>query len=140
MCSIMSSGKNRRIFSAIRPSASMPHLGNYIGMIRPILDLQNAAAANNDSLFVCIADLHALTGAANLKSVENLRKSRRQMAAALLACGIDTKTTSLFYQSDVILFFSFSFHSGPYLFLFLTYNTLCICFKILQCLFIYLLL
>ncbi len=82
----------QRIFSGIQPSG-VPTLGNYLGAIRNWVALQ----ADHDCLF-CIVDLHALTA---FQEPATLRANVREMAAALIACGIDPARTTLFAQSHV---------------------------------------
>ncbi len=83
----------QRVFTGLKPTGRL-QLGNYLGAIRPVLDL--AAEATNDVL-VCVVDLHALT-------VEHdparLRADTLEMATTLLACGLDASAT-LFVQSAV---------------------------------------
>jgi tryptophanyl-tRNA synthetase len=82
-----------RIFSGIQPTGSL-HLGNYLGAIRNWVALQERAA---ECLF-CIVDLHAITV---FQEPVALRRNVRQLAAALLACGIDAERHVLFAQSAV---------------------------------------
>ncbi len=80
------------VLSGIKPSG-VPHLGNYLGMIRPILEL----AARQPAL-VFIADGHAMTTV-----VDRAELSARtyELAAALLALGLDPARSVLYRQSDV---------------------------------------
>ncbi len=82
-----------RIFTGLKPTGHV-QLGNYLGAIRPLLDL--VADPGNDPL-VCVVDLHALT-------VEHepaqLRALTLELAATLLACGLDARAR-LFVQSTV---------------------------------------
>jgi tryptophanyl-tRNA synthetase len=78
--------------TGIQPSGA-PHLGNYLGMIRPAL----ALAARTDSLCF-VADFHALT---TVRDAESLRRRRRDVAATWLALGLDPARTALYCQSDV---------------------------------------
>lgn len=71
----------------------MPHLGNYLGMIRPALELQK-----NHETFYFVADYHALT---SVRDGKQLRTDSLQMAAAFLAHGFDPKKGALFLQSDI---------------------------------------
>ncbi len=71
----------------------MPTLGNYLGAIRNWVALQ----ADHDCLF-CVVDLHALT---QFQEPAALRAQVREMAASLLACGIDPAQAALFAQSRV---------------------------------------
>ena len=81
-----------RIFSGIQPSG-VPTLGNYLGAVRNWVDLQST----HDCLF-CVVDLHAIT---QWQDPKTLAAATREMAAALLACGIDPARHILFNQSAV---------------------------------------
>ncbi len=81
-----------RILSGITPSGT-PHIGNYFGMMKPALELQEQGEA-----FLFIADYHSLT--VNPKP-EDLRKRTIEVALDFLACGINPEKTVFFRQSDV---------------------------------------
>jgi tryptophanyl-tRNA synthetase len=81
-----------RIFSGIQPTGSK-HLGNYIGAIRQYVEAQE----RGEALF-CIVDLHATT--VPYEPAE-LRRSLYDLAALLLAAGLDPERCVLFRQSDV---------------------------------------
>jgi tryptophanyl-tRNA synthetase len=85
-----------RIFSGIQPTG-IPHLGNYLGALRPWVKLQNEAQ-EQDTLNFCVVDLHALT--ANHDPAV-LWTQKRSMLASLLAVGLNPRRSTLFYQSDV---------------------------------------
>ena len=82
----------QRIFSGIQPSG-VPTLGNYLGAVRNWVALQ----AEHECLY-CVVDLHALTA---WQDPATLAAQTREMAAALLACGIDAERHILFHQSAV---------------------------------------
>ncbi len=82
----------QRIFSGIQPTG-IPHLGNYLGAVRNWVALQNS----HDCLY-CVVDLHAITVWQDPKT---LAQQTRELAASLLACGIDPKQHILFNQSAV---------------------------------------
>jgi tryptophanyl-tRNA synthetase len=82
----------QRVLTGIKPTGH-PHLGNYLGMIRPALDLQGRHDA-----FYFIADYHALT---TVEDAETLRSLSREVAATWLALGLDPERTVLFRQSAV---------------------------------------
>jgi tryptophanyl-tRNA synthetase len=71
----------------------MPHLGNYLGMIRPAL----AMTASHEAYYF-IADYHALTTMRDRALVE---RYTLQLCAAWLALGLDPARTVLFRQSDL---------------------------------------
>ncbi len=81
-----------RILSGIQPSGTL-HLGNYFGMMKPSIELQDQGEA-----FYFIADYHALT---TLKDPAVLRKNVREVAIDFLAAGLDPKKSCFFCQSDV---------------------------------------
>ena len=81
-----------RILSGIQPSGAL-HLGNYFGMMRPAIELQEKGEA-----FYFIADYHSMT---SLFNVEERRKNTLDVALDFLACGLDPKKSVFFKQSDV---------------------------------------
>jgi tryptophanyl-tRNA synthetase len=78
--------------SGIQPSGAL-HLGNYFGMMRPAIELQEKGEA-----FYFIADYHSMT---SLFNAAERRKNTRDVALDFLACGLDPKRTVFFRQSDV---------------------------------------
>ncbi len=82
----------QRIFSGIQPSG-IPTLGNYLGAIRNWVALQ----ADHECLF-CVVDLHAITV---WQDPASLAAATRDLAASLIACGIDPARHVLFHQSAV---------------------------------------
>src|SRR5687767_10122371 len=91
----MASTAKARIFSGIQPTGE-PHLGNYLGAFKQWVEQQNAANAH-EALY-SIVDYHALT--IELPA-EELRRNTLDMAASLVACGLDPAKVVLFRQSDV---------------------------------------
>ncbi len=81
-----------RVLSGIQPTGNL-HLGNYLGAIQNWVAMQHEM----ESLY-CIVDLHAIT---LWQEPEALRSGIRDMAAAVLACGIDPAKAILFNQSMV---------------------------------------
>ncbi len=82
--------ERERVFSGIQPTGA-PHLGNYLGAIRHWVAEQDVF----DNIY-CVVDLHAITVPQDPKE---LRENVRQLAATLLACGLDPKRSALFVQS-----------------------------------------
>ncbi len=83
-----------RVVSGIQPTGSL-HLGNYLGAIRNWVRMQDEVAG--DCLYF-LADLHAISLPHDPKE---LASNTREMAAALVACGIDTDRSILFNQARV---------------------------------------
>jgi tryptophanyl-tRNA synthetase len=81
-----------RILSGIQPSGAL-HLGNYFGMMRPAIELQQQGEA-----YYFIANYHSMT---SLFDAEERRKNSLDVALDFLACGLDPKKSVFFKQSDV---------------------------------------
>lgn len=82
------------ILSGIQPSGKL-HVGNYLGAVKNWLALQ---ADTENRCFFFIADWHSLTEEYDAKEKA---AQVRELAAELLACGIDPKRVTLFRQSDL---------------------------------------
>ena len=80
----------KRVFSGIQPSGNL-HIGNYIGAVKHWVDGQN----EGENIF-CVVDLHAITV---WQEPEKLREKTLELAAIVLAAGIDPKKSLLFVQS-----------------------------------------
>ena len=83
----------KRILTGITPSG-YPHLGNYIGAIKPSLDLLDEKCES----FLFIADLHAVIKVSDPKKLKELSNA---IAMAWLASGLDPNKTNFYRQSDV---------------------------------------
>ena len=81
-----------RVVSGIQPTGNL-HLGNYLGAIRNWVRMQGEM----ECLFF-LADLHAISMP---HDPAELTANTREMAAALVACGIDTDKSVLFNQARV---------------------------------------
>src|SRR5512144_2214667 len=81
-----------RILSGIQPSGTL-HLGNYFGMMKPAIELQDRGEA-----FYFIADYHSMT---SLFDAAERRRNTLDVALDFLACGLDPKKAVFFRQSDV---------------------------------------
>ena len=85
-------GAPRISLTGIKPTGE-PHLGNYIGAIKPALEL----VRDYEGIYF-IADYHALT---TIRDPELLRHYTRSVAAGWLAAGLDPDRTVFYRQSDV---------------------------------------
>jgi len=81
-----------RILSGIQPSGQL-HLGNYFGMMRPSIELQDKGQA-----YYFIADYHSMTSVTDPAARKALV---RDVAIDFLACGLDPAKAVFFRQSDV---------------------------------------
>ncbi len=78
--------------TGIKPTGD-PHIGNYLGAIKPGLELSEQYKS-----FYFIADYHALN---SMRDPKELRKMSLEIAAAWLACGLDTEKVVFYKQSHV---------------------------------------
>lgn len=83
-----------RILTGIQATGT-PHLGNLLGAIIPAIELSKKS--ENES-FLFIANLHSLT---QIKDAKVLKQNTYEIAAAWLACGLDTEKTFFYRQSDI---------------------------------------
>src|SRR4026208_1001478 len=81
-----------RILSGIQPSGAL-HLGNYFGMMKPAIELQNQGEA-----YYFIANYHSMT---SLFDPAERRRNTLAVALDFLACGLDPAKSVFFRQSDV---------------------------------------
>lgn len=82
------------ILTGVKPTGT-PHIGNYLGAIRPAIEMANRPDVNS---LLFIADYHALT---STPDAEELKDLTYQVAATWLALGMDPKKTVFYRQSDV---------------------------------------
>ncbi|RVT87113.1 tryptophan--tRNA ligase [Rhodobacteraceae bacterium CCMM004] len=82
-----------RVFSGIQPSGGLT-LGNYLGAVKRFVEMQERGV---ETLY-CMVDLHAITV---WQDPEALRRNTRQLAAFMIASGIDPERSIVFNQSQV---------------------------------------
>jgi len=83
-----------RVLSGIQASGD-PHIGNYFGMMKPMVDLQNEG---KHEMFFFLADLHAFT---TKRSAEEFRENQKNAVLDFLACGADPEKSLFYRQSDI---------------------------------------
>ncbi len=81
------------VLTGIKPTG-IPHLGNYVTALKPAVD-----ASKTQKTFVFIADLHALNA---VKNPADIKRYTYEMAATILALGLDLNNAILFRQSDIV--------------------------------------
>jgi tryptophanyl-tRNA synthetase len=86
--------QKRRVLTGITTSGT-PHLGNYVGAIRPAI-----AASRRDDVesFYFLADYHALI---KCDDPARVQQSTLEIAASWLACGLDPEKVFFYRQSDI---------------------------------------
>lgn len=85
--------ENKIVLTGITPSGT-PHIGNYIGAIKPAIDAQNEGQKH----YYFIADLHSLV---KQWDPEQRKKNVLEVAATWLALGLDPTKTVFYCQSDI---------------------------------------
>ena len=83
-----------RVLTGITTTGT-PHLGNYVGAIRPAIA---ASREPNVQSFLFLADYHALI---KCEDPDRIERSRLEIAATWLACGLDPQHVAFYRQSDV---------------------------------------
>lgn len=84
----------KRVLTGVT-TTGIPHLGNYVGAIRPAI--QAARSSDADS-FLFLADYH---GIIKCHDPAMIHESTRAVAATWLACGLDPEKTTFYRQSDI---------------------------------------
>lgn len=85
---------NTRVLTGITTTGA-PHLGNYVGAIRPAL---SASLRDGVDAFFFLADYHALI---KCDDPSRIARSRLEIAATWLACGLDPQRVTFYRQSDI---------------------------------------
>lgn len=94
----MSQTTQKRVLTGIT-TTGIPHLGNYVGSIRPAIAAANESIANGDGdAFFFLADFHALI---KCFDPDEIHRSTRAIAATWLACGLDPQAVTFYRQSDI---------------------------------------
>ena len=84
----------QRVLTGITTTGT-PHLGNYVGAIRP--SVKASLAPGNES-FYFLADYHALI---KCDEPARIQRSTLEIAATWLACGLDPERVTFYRQSDI---------------------------------------
>lgn len=85
--------ESKTVLTGVKPTGK-PHLGNYLGAIKPTIELGETAKRH----IMFIADYHAINAE---KDVAVLNKEIREIACVYLAAGLDPKKSIFYRQSDV---------------------------------------
>jgi tryptophanyl-tRNA synthetase len=85
----------RRVLTGITTTGT-PHLGNYVGAIRPAIEASREPGVES---FFFLADYHALIKCDEPARIE---RSRLEIAATWLAAGLDTSRVTFYRQSDIV--------------------------------------
>jgi tryptophanyl-tRNA synthetase len=83
----------KRILTGITTTGT-PHIGNFIGAIRPALEM----SSDYDDSFFFLADYHSIIKNNN---TDEIKQSVKNIALAWLSCGLDPSKNIFYRQSDV---------------------------------------
>ncbi len=83
-----------RFLTGITTSGT-PHLGNYVGSIRPSVRASLTAGVES---YYFLADYHALI---KIDEPQRIQRSTLEIAASWLACGLDPERVTFYRQSDI---------------------------------------
>lgn len=86
------SDADKIVLTGIKPTG-MPHLGNYVGALKPLIE-----QSKSNKTFMFIADLHALN---TISDAKQIKQHTYEIAALLIALGLDLNNAVLFRQSDI---------------------------------------
>ncbi|MFK7975559.1 MAG: tryptophan--tRNA ligase [Halioglobus sp.] len=86
--------EKQRVLTGITTTGT-PHLGNYVGAIRPAIAASKDASVDS---FFFLADYHALI---KCQDPELVRRSSKEIATTWLALGLDTDSAVFYRQSDI---------------------------------------
>lgn len=86
------SDTDKIVLTGIKPTG-MPHLGNYVGALKPLIEQSKL-----NKTFMFIADLHALN---TISDAKQIKQHTYEIAALLIALGLDLNNAVLFRQSDI---------------------------------------
>lgn len=81
------------VLTGIKPTGT-PHLGNYVGALKPLIEM-----SRENKTFMFIADLHALN---IIHDPKLIKQHTYEIAAILMALGLDLNNAVLFRQSDIV--------------------------------------
>ena len=81
------------VLTGVKPTGT-PHLGNYLGAIKPAIELAKKAKEH----YMFISDYHAINAE---KNPEVLSQKLKEIACVYLACGLDPKHSVFYRQSDI---------------------------------------
>ncbi len=89
--------RGKVILTGVKPTGT-PHLGNYLGAIRPAVRLGKEALKAGGKHYMFIADYHAINAE---KDAAVLNQKIKEIACVYLAAGVDPSQSIFFRQSDI---------------------------------------
>lgn len=93
----------QKVLSGIRATGRL-HLGNYLGAVKGMLELQNDS--KHETLYM-VADAHTVT---TPYKIDELKKNRREVIIDYLSAGLDPEKSIIFQQAEVNEHFELAFY------------------------------
>jgi len=90
----MTTDSRTRVLTGITTTGT-PHLGNYVGAIRPTVQASRNPATQG---FYFLADYHALI---KCDEPSRIQRSTLEIAASWIACGLEPERVTFYRQSDI---------------------------------------
>ncbi len=84
----------KTVLTGVKPTG-MPHIGNYLGAMKPAIELSKQ---EGQTTYLFVADYHSLTATQDAKKLSEMIY---EVCASWLACGLDPKKAVLYRQSDI---------------------------------------
>lgn len=89
--------KDKKVLTGVKPTGT-PHLGNYLGAIKPAIKLGQQALEADGKHYMFIADYHAINAE---KDPAVLNRKLQEIACIYLAAGLDPSRSVFYRQSDI---------------------------------------
>ena len=89
--------KGKTILTGVKPTGT-PHLGNYLGAIKPAIELGKQAISQGGKHYMFIADYHAINAE---KNPTVLNQKMKEIACIYLASGLNPNESIFYRQSDI---------------------------------------
>jgi len=89
--------ENKKILTGVKPTGT-PHLGNFLGAIKPAIRIGAEAVAQGGKHYMFIADYHAINAE---KNPIILNQKMKEIACVYLAFGLNPQTSVFYRQSDI---------------------------------------
>ncbi|MBP3546778.1 MAG: tryptophan--tRNA ligase [Alphaproteobacteria bacterium] len=89
--------ENKIVLTGVKPTGT-PHIGNFLGAIRPALQLGHQVLDAGGKHYMFIADYHAINAE---KDPQVLNQKLKEIACVYLAFGLDPNRTIFYRQSDI---------------------------------------
>ena len=89
--------EDKKVLTGVKPTGT-PHLGNYLGAIKPAIRLGHQALDAGGKHYMFIADYHAINAE---KDPAVLNQKLKEIACIYLAAGLDPSRSVFYRQSDI---------------------------------------